>query len=82
MKGEAQARVVTEVLAHMVQLQRFTVPQLAKACGINRCTVRSTVRVTEDRGWVAVDGFGQRLGDQDRGAVPVAYRWRGVGLAP
>jgi hypothetical protein len=80
MKGEAQARVVTEVLLHMARLQRFTVPQLARACSTNRDTVRGTVRVVEERGWVAVDGFGQRIGCQDRGAVPVAYRWLGINV--
>ncbi len=78
MKGAVQARVVTEVLLHMARLQRFTVPQLARACSTNRDTVRGTVRVVEERGWVAVDGFGQRLGCQDRGGVPVAYRWLGI----
>lgn len=78
MKGRVQARVVTEALAHMAHLQRFTVPQLVKACGLDRSTVRSTVQVVEERGWVTVDGFGERMGGHGRGAVPVAYRWRGV----
>jgi hypothetical protein len=62
----------------MMRLQRFTVPQLARACSTNRDTVRGTVRVVEERGWVAVDGFGQRLGCQDCGALPVAFRWIGM----
>lgn len=80
MKGEAQARVVTQVLEHMARLQRFTVPQLVRACALHRDTVRSTFSVAEERGWVAVDGFGQRIGCQYRGNVPVAYRWVGMNV--
>ena len=78
MRGEIQARVVPEVLDHMARLHRFTVPQLVRATALQRETVRSTVRVAEERGWVAVDGFGQRIGCQERGALPVAYRWLGI----
>lgn len=79
-KGEAKARVVTEALLHMARLQRFTIGQLAKSSGLGSCTVRAVVRVALEREWVAVDGFGKREGCQDRGNVPVAYRW--LGLTP
>ena len=82
MKGEIQARRVATVLDHMAQLGRFTVAQLQKASALPRQSVRATVMVAEERGWAAVDGFGQRQqGSHDRGAVPVAYRWRGMGAA-
>lgn len=78
MKGEAQARVVLSAVGHMARLGRFTVPRLTKESGLHRDTVRATVRVAEEQGIVAIDGFGDRLGGHGRGAVPVAYRWLGV----
>ena len=74
MKAERQAHVVTEALDHMAKLQRFTMSQLV----MQRTTLRAIVQVSQDRGWVTVDGFGERMGGHGRGAVPVAYRWRGV----